>query len=158
VVAQSYAWWSVLSAVLTLGGEVWSGIAVDAPWDAERGYEIGAYQPRDGGGWMIDCEGRLTRIKQLTPIRNPESIEDLRKGTAVHVFATLIDAQGAEICRSGGRADPVTGRFTFVLSGRDSPVRDGQPVQVKITVKVDQETKSTVTVPGTIRFLKRPGG
>src|SRR6476620_6580423 len=110
----SAAWWAMVSAALTLGGSVWSGVVVDAPWDAERGYELGAYQRRDGVPRMIDFEGRLTRIKDWSRLKDPENFDCIRKGTAAVVWAELMDDQGTRLSQSLGRADPVTGRFEFV--------------------------------------------
>src|SRR5262245_35280952 len=74
----SAAWWALVSSALALGGEVYTGIAVDAPWHGEKGYELGAYRGRGDGPRAIDFEGRLTRIKQLTPVRNPEASKTWR--------------------------------------------------------------------------------
>jgi hypothetical protein len=159
----SEAWWALVSFALSLGGSVWTGTAVDVPWEVDTScYRLDAYPSRRPGGRGIDFAGRVTRLDKLIPPL--VTLEDLAtRPRAATVFTELFaleelpggDIREILVQKDVTHATPESGRFECLFGGMESVIWAGRPMRVRITVKVGSETKSTLTVPAVIRFVKQ---
>jgi len=168
------AWWSIVFAMIAhvASGAVWHGVTIEPVWDVDYDYLLGYSPLPDDEGWRVDVAGRWARAAEVkydpaplvwrpAPAGRWTQVA-ATKDERLSVYAELVDAKELRfgdirevvLGQGGGRIDPKTGQFWCSMIGTKIGVYHGQPVRLRITVRVDNHDAARVTLPGTVR-LKR---